>query len=106
MYETTPETSHPAGTPPRDERISPEDLADGWPSFSTEERLEGFRLLDREAAGEFFLSLSALDQADLILSMSPAEARLYLRLLEPDDAADLLQSVAAEDRERLLALLD
>jgi magnesium transporter len=106
MYETTPEPSPSAGTPLREERISSEDLADGWPIFSTEERLEGFRLLEREAGGEFFMSLSAFDQAELILSMSPAEARLYIRLLEPDDAADLLQAVPAEDRERLLALLD
>src|SRR5882724_6985498 len=106
MYETTPETPHPAGAPTREERISPEDLADGWPIFSTEERLEGFRLLDRDAAGEFMLALSTLDQAELLRGMTAPEARLYLRLLEPDDAADLLQAVPAEDRERLLALLD
>src|SRR5262245_3477843 len=99
MYETTPETPSPLGPSPREEGISAEDLGDGWPILSNEERLEGFRLLDRDAAAEFLLTLSTLDQADLLRAMPANEARLYLRLLEPDDAADLLQAVPAEDRE-------
>jgi len=108
MYESTTETPTP---PPenrgREDRISSEDLADGWPIFSTEERLEAFRLLDRDAAADFLLALPTLDQAELLRAMPPAEARLYLRLLEPDDAADVLQAISVqEERERLLALLD
>src|SRR5882757_8418174 len=106
MYETTPETSRPERSPVPEDRILPEDLADGWAILSIEERLEGFRLLGHDAAGEFFLGLSALDQAALVGVMSAAEARLYLRQLEPDDAADLLQAFPVSDRERLLGLLD
>ena len=88
------------------EAISIADLADSWPILSTEERLEGFRLVDRDAAEEFFTSLSALDQADLLQIMTPAEARHLLRQLAPDDAADVLQAVPPAKRAAFLDLLD
>ena len=88
------------------EAISIADLADSWPILSTEERLEGFRLVDRDAAEEFFTSLRALDQADLLQAMTPAEARHLLRQLAPDDAADVLQAVPPEKRAAFLDLLD
>ena len=88
------------------EAISIADLADSWPILSTEERLEGFRLVDRDAAEEFFTSLRALDQADLLQIMTPAEARHLLRQLAPDDAADVLQAVPPAKRAGFLDLLD
>src|SRR2546421_6943153 len=88
------------------EAISIADLADSWPILSTEERLEGFRLVDRDAAEEFFTSLRALDQADLLQAMTPAEARHLLRQLAPDDAADVLQAVPPAKRAAFLDLLD
>jgi magnesium transporter len=97
--------SEPA-TAQNQEAISIADLADSWPILSTEERLEGFRLVDRDAAEEFFTSLSALDQADLLQTMTPTEARHLLRQLAPDDAADVLQAVPPEKRAALLDLLD
>ena len=60
----------------------------------------------REEAQEFFRSLSPSDQAGLILALSPGEARIWLRLLAPDEAADLIQRVPLEKREALLQLLD
>jgi magnesium transporter len=82
------------------------DLLEAWPLLDFEERLSGFLALDRTAADEFFLELSSRDQAGLLLVMPPAQARSWLRLLAPDDAADLIQHVPPERRESVLSLLD
>lgn len=87
-------------------RLTEDELKDAWPVLSVQERAEGFRLLDPEQAEEFFLALSPLGQANVISGLARGERRLWMRLLAPDDAADVLQEVPAEDRESLLALLD
>jgi hypothetical protein len=89
-----------------DERISPVELTETWPILSLPERLEAFALIDRSAATEFFVNLDAASQAELLLGTPPEERRLWLRLLEPDDAADVLQAVPEEERQGLVALLD
>lgn len=86
--------------------LEPIDLANAWPILSEEERLEGFRLLPRVEAEDFFVGLSARDQAALVLALPSPERRSWLRLLEPDDAADLLQECEPEAREWLIGLLD
>ena len=53
-----------------------------------------------------FLRHNARDQAALILGLPAGERRSWMRLLAPDDAADLVQEAPAEDRDKLLALLD
>jgi magnesium transporter len=83
-----------------------DDLKDAWPVLSTDERLEGLRLLTWGDAEDFVLSLPARDQTELLLATSPQEARAWLRLLPPDDLADVIQATPAEDRHRLLGLLD
>lgn len=82
------------------------ELRDAWGLLSPEDRLAGFRMLGPEEAEEFFFDLSAYDEAELILSLPPGERRIWMRLLEPDDAADVLQAAEEEDRKTLLALLD
>ncbi|MGE5303522.1 MAG: magnesium transporter [Alphaproteobacteria bacterium] len=84
---------------------SPE-LYDAWPVLSMAERVEGFESLPRHDADDFFLQLSARDRAQLVLTLPPGERRLWMRLLAPDDAADVIQEAPAEDRDGLLALLD
>jgi magnesium transporter len=71
-----------------------------------EERLSAFRRLPREEADEFFLSLSAREQAELILMLPERERRIWMRLLAPDDAADVIQRVPEEMRPDLVDLLD
>jgi magnesium transporter len=83
-----------------------DDLKDAWPVLSVDERLEGLRLLTWGDAEEFVLSLPARDQTELLLATSPQEARAWLRLLPPDDLADVIQATPLEDRHRLLGLLD
>jgi len=82
------------------------DLQETWPLLPPGDRLDGFTLLSRAEAEEFFLSLSARDQAELLLALPLKERRLWIRLLAPDDAADVIQATPAAERGRLLALLD
>jgi magnesium transporter len=81
-------------------------LQGAWPALSPDERLQHFNQLPRTEAEEFFLSLNTLDQAALLLALPAGERRLWMRLLAPDDAADLLQVVPPDTRDALLALLD
>jgi magnesium transporter len=82
------------------------DLRDTWLLLSKQDRADGFRILKRSDAEEFFLGLSAGDMADLLHALPEKERRVWVRLLAPDDAADLLQSADAEDRDKLIACLD
>src|SRR5690242_12126019 len=90
----------------RDDRLCGDDLAEAWRVLSQRDRVEGFLLLPRDEAEELFFSLSAADQAAVIADLPGGERRSWMRLLAPDDAADLLQAAPAAAREPLLALLD
>jgi magnesium transporter len=87
------------------EQLSADDLREAWLLFAPEDRLLGFGALPRTEAEDFFLGLSARDQAELLLALPREERRSWIRLLAPDDAADVVQA-APEEREGLLALLD
>lgn len=88
------------------EGLTTEELLEAWPLLSPDDRLEGFHLLPQVEAHEFFLLLSTPDQATLLLGLPERERRIWMRVLPPDDAADVLQEVAPEDRQRLLETLD
>ncbi|HEX8536930.1 MAG TPA: magnesium transporter [Cystobacter sp.] len=88
------------------EPIFPHELRDAWPALSRDERVESFKLVPHATADDFFLSLSAQEQADLILALGPGERRTWLRLLAPDDAVDVIQATSGETREALLRELD
>ncbi|MDB4952901.1 MAG: Mg2+ transporter MgtE [Myxococcales bacterium] len=89
-----------------DEVLSADELRDAWPLLDLEERSDGLRVLPREEAEEFFISLSPADQAALLLHFRPGQRRQWMRLLEPDDAADVIQEAGEANRPSLLALLD
>jgi magnesium transporter len=89
-----------------EKNFTPSELYDAWPVLSLEERVEGFEYLTRNDADNFFLQLSARDRAALLLTLPLGERRLWMRLLAPDDAADLIQEVPAQERENMLSLLD
>ena len=82
------------------------ELVDRWPTLSIEERLKLFHALPRDEADDFFLDLRAHDQAELIRAMATGERRLWLRLLAPDDAADLAQEFEPDRRDEILRDLD
>lgn len=82
------------------------ELYEAWPVLSTAERVEGFELLQRQEAEEFFLQLNAQDKAQVLQGLRAGERRLWIRLLPPDEAADVIQESAAPENESLLSLLD
>ncbi len=86
--------------------LNADELREAWSLLPPDDRVEGFRLLETGEAEEFFLDLGASDQHELLTRLRAAEQRLWLRLLPPDDAADLLQQAEDEDRPGLLALID
>jgi magnesium transporter len=86
--------------------LSPQELADAWRTLSRSERVEGLSRLPTAAAENFFFSLNSVDQLDILLGLPEDERRAWMRLLAPDDAADLVQVAPPETREHLLSLLD
>jgi magnesium transporter len=82
------------------------DLAEAWPRLTAADRARRLKQLPPDMGHEFFFDLSAADQADVILALHPAERRPWIRLLAPDDVADVVQSAPADQRSGLLAMLD
>ncbi len=86
--------------------LSLEELRDAWPALAADERVEGFLLLPRDDDDEFFLGLAPLGQAQLLTGLPEGQRRVWMRVLAPDDAADVLQALPEEERAKLLELLD
>lgn len=86
--------------------LAVDDLRDAWRLLDAAERIEGFRLLGRDDAQEFFAALTTADQLQLIEASSATERRYWLRMLAPDDAVDVLQALPDEQRQPLLGLYD
>ena len=82
------------------------ELREAWPSLSEDDRIEQFRKLEREFASDFFLGLPHYDQGQIILNMPKGEQKIWVRLLAPDDLADIFQGMDLETRSQLLPLLD
>jgi len=81
-------------------------LWDRWPYLSHKQRLTQFRELHTGEKANFYLALDAHDQLFLLLGLPEQQRHVWMRLLAPDDAADLIQEAGPERREELLALLD
>lgn len=81
-------------------------LATSWSALPVPERREKFSSLPRTDAEELFLSLNTHDQAELICEFPKIEKRSWVRLLAPDDVADLIQELGIESREDILNLVD
>ncbi len=82
------------------------DLLREWPYLSGRERLLAFQKLPRGQTDDFVLKLGSRDQFDLIQNIPEDERRIWLRLLPPDNAADVIQYAPKEERQRLMAELD
>ena len=89
-----------------EKNFTPSELYEAWPVLSPEERVEGFEFLKRDDADDFFLQLSARDRAELLLALPLGGRRLWMRLLAPDDAADVIQEAPVDERDSMLSLLD
>lgn len=82
------------------------ELLEAWPQLEPDERVIGFRELSREDAEDFIPSLPARDAAELLQSLPVVERKTWMRLMAPDDVADIVQEVETHERATLLALLD
>ena len=90
-----------------EEPLTEGELREAWPALSLKERAEGLKALPRQAAEDLFFTLDAHEQERVLRDLPADERRTWLRVLEPDDAADLLQQVPeGPARDALLALLD
>jgi magnesium transporter len=84
-----------------------DNLREAWSSMEPEDRASAFAALPRSDADEFFLELSAQDQATILLALPNGERRLWMRILAPDDAVDVIQAVEEEEQKAgLLEMLD
>ena len=101
-----PPTPPPVAEATDREPLSLGEMRDVWPLLAQEDRIQGFLMLPRDEAEDFFFSLSARDQAEVVVAMPGREQRSWVRLLPPDDAADLIQAAPTDKRESLLGLLD
>lgn len=81
-------------------------LVEAWSSLSKVERLQTFQELSRQDAEDIFLSLPTTHQAEIYSSVADSERRSWIRLLAPDDAADLIQELQPELRTESILLLD
>jgi len=86
--------------------LTVDDLRDAWPLLDADERVAGFEALERQEAADFFESLTARGQAQVLLGVPAPERVLWARLLGPDDAVDCLQEVPREDWAQILDALD
>lgn len=82
------------------------DMQESWSQLTLDQKKEKFNSLDRTDAEEVFLNLSPAEQLEILHDRTNLEVRSWLRLLAPDDAADLLQEIESEKREDYLSLLD
>ena len=85
---------------------STSELIHEWAHLQLKERLRAFESLPRGQMDNLFLALSSGDQLELIDHLPDNEKRIWLRLLAPDDAADLIQLAPEEEHAGLLAELD
>jgi magnesium transporter len=83
-----------------------EELLQRWPHLRRSQRVQAFQSLPREYMDNFFLDLDSRAQAELVLALPEGERRLYVRLLAPDDAADLIQEAPVSQREHLMGQMD
>jgi len=109
LADIPPTGPHPVAAEPvaaEDDHLSPDELRDAWPLLDLDERADGLRVLEREEAEEFFIGTSGHDQAQLLLHFRPGQRRQWMRLLEPDDVADVIQEAGEDNKQALLGLLD
>jgi len=101
-----PVTPRPGGARTDAERLRLSELRSAWPILSKGEKLEGFKLLARGDEEKFFFRLTAHEKADLILALPADHRRSWMRLLAPDDAADVVQAAPDPKHAALMAMLD
>ena len=86
--------------------FSLENLLDNWQTLTHTQREEVFAILGRIDQEELFINLSSDYQAELFEQIPHGERRSWVRLLAPDDIADLIQNMDEETQAEALKYLD
>lgn len=81
--------------------FSLENLLANWQVLTTNQRLHVFSMLGRIDQEELFINLSSDYQAELFEEIPHGERRSWIRLLAPDDIADLVQNLPDEEKQAL-----
>ncbi len=89
-----------------EDRLTLDELQDAWALLPVEDRVDALKELPPAQAQDFFFGLTSLQQAQVVLGFPAEDRRTWMRILPPDDAADVIQSADDEEREGLLATLD
>lgn len=86
--------------------FSLENLLENWQVLTFAQRMDVFTMLGRIDQEELFLNLSSDYQAELFEEFPHGEKRSWIRLLAPDDIADLIQNLDEEQQGHALKCLD
>ncbi|MFT7638035.1 MAG: magnesium transporter [Candidatus Omnitrophota bacterium] len=85
--------------------IRPEDMADSWYHFSSDERLGLFKLLDAQKALIFFESLELSEQKELIGALDDEKIAPLLEGIPPSDVAELFHTLPKKVVNRMVKLV-
>ncbi len=88
------------------DRLSTAELQEAWPALSVEEQVDGFTLLTDEERQEFFPRLPTREALELLALLPEQTQRDVLRVLAPDDIADMIQQADDDQRQLITSLLD
>ena len=80
-------------------------LAEIWSSLEDAEKESYLEKLPRDQLSVLFLELDTFDQKQLLKIVPQATRKKWIKILEPDDLADLLREVSDEEREESLSYL-
>ncbi len=83
-----------------------EAMRKAWDERNPDERSVLFESWSRDDAEEFFDTLEATDQGELLIALAEGKRKRWLRLVAPDDITDIVQSLPEEHRPAILNLLD
>lgn len=80
-------------------------LAEIWSSLEESEKESYLEKLPRDQLSALFLELDTFDQKQLLRSVPLSTRKKWIKILEPDDLADLLREVGDDEREETLSYL-
>jgi len=82
--------------------VRPEDIAEWLDVLSADDRQRIVGALDADAAGTVLIDTTVSIRADLVDEIEPARLARIAEAIPPDDAADLIGELEAEDTEEVL----
>lgn len=80
-------------------------LAELWSSLDSHEKEAYLETLPRDQLSVLFLELDTLDQKQLLKVAPLSTRKKWIKILEPDDLADLLREISEDEKEETLSYL-